>query len=59
MKTLRNCNICMHIHDELVIEADPRLSIDILCKQMACVPEWAEGLVLRSDGDVSEFYKKD
>ena len=59
MKTLRNCNICMHIHDELVIEADPRLSIDALCKQMARVPDWAEGLVLRSDGYVSEFYKKD
>ena len=49
----------MHIHDELVIEADPRLSIDALCKQMARVPDWAEGLVLCSDGYVSDFYKKD
>lgn len=26
MKTLRCCSIVMHIHDELVIEADPRMS---------------------------------
>ena len=59
MKMLRHCDICMHIHDELVIEADPRVSLDTLCVQMGRVPAWADGLVLRADGYVCDFYKKD
>ena len=34
MRTLRHCSIVMHIHDELVIEADPRMSLDVVCQQM-------------------------
>ena len=49
MKTLRCCSIVMHIHDELVIEADPRMSLDVLCEQMGRTPPWAKGLKLRAD----------
>ncbi len=59
MKTLRHCSIVMHIHDELVIEANPRMSLDAVCEQMGCTPPWAEGLILDADGYVTEFYKKD
>lgn len=59
MKTLRCCSIVMHIHDELVIEADPRMSLDVLCEQMSRTPPWAKGLKLRADGYVTPFYKKD
>ena len=59
MKTLRCCNIVMHIHDELVIEAEPRISLDAVCEQMGRTPPWAEGLILRADGYETEFYKKD
>lgn len=59
MKTLRCCSIVMHIHDELVIEADPRMSLDALCEQMGRTPPWAKGLKLRADGYVTAFYKKD
>ena len=59
MKTLRCCSIVMHIHDELVIEADPRMSLDVLCEQMGKTPPWAKGLKLRADGYVTPFYKKD
>lgn len=59
MKTLRCCSIVMHIHDELVIEADPRMSLDVLCEQMSRTPQWAKGLKLRADGYVTPFYKKD
>ena len=59
MKTLRCCSIVMHIHDELVIEADPRMSLDVLCEQMGRTPPWAEGLKLRADGYTTPFYKKD
>jgi DNA polymerase len=59
MKTLRHCSIVMHIHDELVIEADPEVSLKALCEQMGRVPSWAPGLVLRADGYTCEFYQKD
>ena len=59
MKTLRHCSIVMHIHDELVIEADPRLSLDAVCEQMGRTPPWAKGLLLRADGYRTPFYKKD
>ena len=51
--------ICMHIHDELVIEADKSVKLDDICKKMAQVPEWAEGLLLRADGYETKFYLKD
>ena len=59
MKTLRCCSIVMHIHDEVVIEADPRISLDALCEQMGRTPPWAEGLILQAAGYTTEFYKKD
>ena len=59
MKTLRHCEIVAHVHDEVIIEADPRMSLDVLCEQMGRVPPWAEGLLLRADGYVCDFYKKD
>ncbi|HEL0197912.1 TPA: DNA polymerase [Streptococcus equi subsp. zooepidemicus] len=59
MKTLRCCSIVMHIHDELVIEADPKVSLDTICEQMGRTPPWAKGLLLRADGYTTPFYKKD
>lgn len=59
MRTLRNCSIVMHIHDELVIEADPRMSLEAVCEQMGRTPPWAKGLLLRADGYATPFYKKD
>ena len=58
MKTLRCCDIVMHIHDEIVIEADLQVSVDALCEQMSRTPLWAAGLLLRSDGYECSFYKK-
>ena len=59
MQTLRCCSIVMHIHDELVIEADPRMSLAAVCEQMGRTPPWAKGLQLRADGYETDFYKKD
>lgn len=59
MQTLRNCSIVAHVHDELIIEADPRMSLDAVCEQMGRVPAWADGLLLRADGYECSFYKKD
>ena len=59
MKTLRCCSIVMHIHDEVVIEADRRMSLQAVCDQMGRTPPWAKGLQLRADGYETEFYMKD
>lgn len=59
LKTLRCCSIVMHIHDELVIEGDPHMSLEAICEQMGRTPPWAKGLLLRADGYVTDFYKKD
>ena len=59
MKTLRCCNIVAHVHDELIIEADPHVSLDAICEQMGRTPPWAKGLILRADGYETPFYKKD
>lgn len=58
MKTLRCCSIVAHVHDELIIEADKRMSLDAVCEQMGRTPPWAEGLLLRADGYETDFYKK-
>ena len=59
MKTLRHCSIVAHIHDEVIVEADMRMSEEVLSKQMGRVPAWADGLLLRADGYETLFYKKD
>ena len=59
MQTLRHCSIVMHVHDEIVIEADPRMSPAAICEQMGRTPPWAKGLQLRADGYETDFYKKD
>ena len=59
MNTLRCCSIVMHIHDEVVIEADCRMSLQAVCDQMGRTPPWAKGLQLRADGYETDFYKKD
>lgn len=59
IKTLRCCSIVMHIHDEVVIEASPDMSLQAVCDQMGRTPPWAKGLQLRADGYETDFYKKD
>ena len=59
MKTLRCCNIVAHVHDEVIIEANPKVSLEAICAQMGRTPPWAKGLILRADGYETPFYKKD
>lgn len=59
IKTLRNCDIVAHVHDELIIECDRRVSLAAVCEQMGRTPPWAPGLILRADGYECGFYKKD
>ena len=59
MQTLKNCAIVGHIHDEIIIEADRRMSLPAVCEQMGRTPPWAKGLLLRADGYECSFYQKD
>ena len=59
MKNLRDCQIVMHIHDEVVIDAPPELTLQTVCDRMGTTPPWMPGLLLRADGYETDFYKKD
>lgn len=59
MKTLSDCFIVGHIHDEMIIECTKDTSLSDICEQMSVTPEWADGLLLRADGYECNFYKKD
>lgn len=50
--------IVFHVHDEIVVEGPPEALDDLLAIMAEPIP-WAPGLVLRGDGYVAEFYKKD
>ena len=53
--------IVFHVHDEIVAEVpkDWGYSIDDMNELMGQSVEWAPGLPLRSDGYVTDYYKKD
>ena len=51
--------IVMHVHDEAVIEAPADASLEEIAAIMGQTPSWADGLLLRADGYVCDFYKKD
>ena len=59
MQTLRSMEIVAHVHDEIIIECDERVSLSAVCEQMARTPPWAEGLLLHADGFECAFYQKD
>ena len=58
MRTLSHCFICGHVHDELIIECNPDVSLDAVCQQMGRTPPWIPGLELRADGYECNFYQK-
>lgn len=58
MKTLSDCFIVGHIHDEIIIECTKDTSLSDICEQMSVTPKWADGLLLRADGYECNFYKK-
>lgn len=59
MQTLGDARIVMHVHDELIIEAEQGFSLEEVCDKMGRTPPWAPGLILRADGYECRYYKKD
>ena len=58
MRTLSYCQIVGHVHDELIIECSPSVSLDAICEQMGRTPPWLPGIELRADGYECGFYMK-
>ena len=46
------------VHDELIIECSPEVSLDAICEQMGRTPPWIPGIELRADGYECGFYQK-
>lgn len=62
MYRLKHLPIVMHVHDEIVLEADDDVARDRLYEMnavMAVSPAWGVGLPLSGAGYISKFYKKD
>lgn len=59
IKTLRHCSIVGHVHDELIIECDPRVDVNAVCEQMGRSPAWMPDILLRADGYSCQCYQKD
>ncbi len=59
MHTLADSFIVGHVHDELIIEARPEVSLEKVCSLMGKTPPWIPGLLLRADGYECNFYRKD
>ena len=61
MMNLRNkgFNIVMHVHDEIVLEVEDKISsIEEVCEIMCKENKYLKGLKLKADGFESKYYKK-
>lgn len=54
-----NSPVVMHIHDEVVMDAEMDVTVDEICDLMAEPIPWAPGLLLKAAGFESEWYMKD
>ena len=55
-----DCRIVAHVHDEIIIEADPnKVTLEDMIKAMCVLPDWGEGLILNAAGFTNNYYMKD
>ena len=59
MRNLSFCQIVGHVHDEVIIECSPEVSVQDLCDIMSISPDWMPGILIRGDGYRCDFYRKD
>ena len=55
-------DIVMHVHDEMIVEVDKVQAEDALKYMQDCMGkpiDWAPGLLLRGDGYITDYYRKD
>lgn len=57
----RGLRICFHVHDEIVIQcrrADADKVAETMAADMTATPAWAQGLVLATEPEIMERYRK-
>lgn len=54
----RGYNIVMHVHDEIVADMPKGTGPKVMKELMSVTPEWAPGLPLAANVEVSEYYTK-
>lgn len=59
MQNLSDQFICGHVHDELLIEVPDGTPFQPICDRMAAAPDWLPGIILRADGGMMKYYRKD
>jgi len=59
IRNLSDYPVVAHVHDEVILEVAPSVTVEEVSARMAVCPEWASGLLLRADGYECEFYRKD
>ncbi len=59
MRRLSGYQIVGHVHDEVIIETGPEVSVSEVCRLMGQAPDWLSGIDLRADGYECDFYMKD
>ncbi|WP_024860062.1 DNA polymerase [Ruminococcus flavefaciens] len=59
IRMLSDCFIVAHVHDEVIIEADSRVSLQTVRKKMSRSPPWAKGLLLQAEAYECEYYQKE
>lgn len=52
-------DICFHVHDEIIAEADPDARVEDMAEIMSRPIPWAPGLLLHAEGYETPFYLKD
>lgn len=51
-------DIVLHAHDEVVVEANPEESVELVQHHMEVLPVWAEGLPIKTEAWKAQRYKK-
>ena len=59
LRNLSFCQIVGHVHDEVIIECGPEISVQSLCDIMSRSPDWMPDILIHGDGYQCNFYQKD
>lgn len=60
LKVGKRYDIVFHVHDEMIVETeDGKAALKDMLEVMATPIPWADGLLLKGDGYVCPYYKKD
>ena len=55
----KGLQVVFHVHDEVIIDAPMKTTVEEICDLMAEPIDWAPGLILKGAGFESSYYMKD